>query len=147
MNLYMKQKQAHRHSKQSYGYGYQSGNRGWINQEFWINRYTLLYIKQVNSKELLYSTGNYIQTIFTVITIMEKNVIHIHTYTYIFIYIYMNHFALHHKLTQHCKSTIPPSKKKKRERERRRCSSLTGSHGVAISDRMVVSFWGQVISF
>ena len=30
----------------------------------------------------------------------------------------MNHFALHQKLTQHCKSTIPPPKKKKRERER-----------------------------
>ena len=39
------------------------GERGWgeINQEFGINRYTLLYIKQINNKDLLYSTGNYTQ--------------------------------------------------------------------------------------
>ena len=30
-----------------------------LNQEFIINRYTLLYIKQINNKVLLYSTGNY----------------------------------------------------------------------------------------
>ena len=34
--------------------------RGEINQEFQINRYTLPYIKQVN-EALLYSTGNYTQ--------------------------------------------------------------------------------------
>ena len=34
---------------------------GGINQEFGINRYTLLYIKQVNNKDLLFSTGNYTQ--------------------------------------------------------------------------------------
>ena len=33
---------------------------GRINEEFWINRYTLPYIKQIN-KVLLYSIGNYIQ--------------------------------------------------------------------------------------
>ena len=32
-----------------------------INQEFEINRYTLLYIKWINKKDLLYSTGNYTQ--------------------------------------------------------------------------------------
>ena len=32
-----------------------------INSEFGMNRYTLLYIKQINNKDLLYSTGNYIQ--------------------------------------------------------------------------------------
>ena len=32
-----------------------------INEEFGINVYTLLYMKQVNSNFLLYSTGNYIQ--------------------------------------------------------------------------------------
>ena len=39
------------------------GERGWggINQEFGISRYKLLYIKQINNKVLLYSTGNYIQ--------------------------------------------------------------------------------------
>ena len=34
---------------------------GGINQEFGISRYTLLYIKQMNDKVLLYGTGNYIQ--------------------------------------------------------------------------------------
>ena len=32
-----------------------------INLEFKINRYTLLCIKQINSKYLLYNTENYIQ--------------------------------------------------------------------------------------
>ena len=32
-----------------------------INEEFGINVYTLLYMKQVNSNFLLYSTGNCIQ--------------------------------------------------------------------------------------
>ena len=32
-----------------------------INQEFEINRYTLLYIKQINNKGLLYNSGNYSQ--------------------------------------------------------------------------------------
>lgn len=32
-----------------------------INEEFGINVYTLLYMKQVNSNFLLHSTGNYIQ--------------------------------------------------------------------------------------
>ena len=59
MNLFTKQKQTHRHRKQTYGY--QKKKRG-INWEFGINRYTLvLYIKQINYKDLLYSTGNYIQ--------------------------------------------------------------------------------------
>ena len=43
--------------------------RGEINQEFQINRYTLLYIKQVN-KALLNSTGNSIQ--YFVITYKGK---------------------------------------------------------------------------
>ena len=32
-----------------------------INWESGINRYTLLYVKQITNKDLLYSTGNYIQ--------------------------------------------------------------------------------------
>ena len=32
-----------------------------INQEFGINIYTLLHIKQMTNKDLPYSTGNYIQ--------------------------------------------------------------------------------------
>ena len=34
---------------------------GGITQEYGINRYITLYIKQINNKDLLYSTGNCIQ--------------------------------------------------------------------------------------
>ena len=51
---------------------------------------------------------------------MEKNMkknthmcVYIYVYVYMCIYMYMNHFAVHHKLTQHCKSTILQFKKKK----------------------------------
>ena len=38
------------------------GERGVMtNWEIRINRYTLLYVKQVTNKDLLYSTGNYTQ--------------------------------------------------------------------------------------
>ena len=56
MNLFVKQKQTLKHREQIYGY--QSGQ---VSQEFGINRYTPLYIKQVNNKDPWYSTGNYIQ--------------------------------------------------------------------------------------
>ena len=41
-----------------------------ISSEFGINRYTLLYTKSVTNKDLLFSTGNYIQ--YPVITYNEK---------------------------------------------------------------------------
>ena len=34
---------------------------GGVNEEFAINRYTLLYMKKIINKYLQYSTGNYIQ--------------------------------------------------------------------------------------
>ena len=34
---------------------------GGTNQEYGINRYKLLYTKQINNKDILYSTGNYNQ--------------------------------------------------------------------------------------
>ena len=61
MNLFTKQKQTHRHKKQIYGYQRGKGVGRGINEEFGINRYILLYIKQIISNVLLYSTGNYIQ--------------------------------------------------------------------------------------
>ena len=42
MNLFTKQKQTHRHRKQTYRY--QRGEAGGINYEFRINRYIVLYI-------------------------------------------------------------------------------------------------------
>ena len=44
--------------------------RGRINQEFRISVYTLLYIKQIINKDLVYSTGNSAQ--YSVITYMGK---------------------------------------------------------------------------
>ena len=68
MNLFTKQKQSHRHRKQTYGY--QRGKGGGINEQFGINIYTLLHIKQITNKDLLYSTGN--STQYFVITYKGK---------------------------------------------------------------------------
>ena len=57
---------------------------GGINQEFGINIYTLLYIKQITNKDLLYSTGNYAQYFVITYTGKESEKE----------YIYMNHFAV-----------------------------------------------------
>ena len=87
-------------------YGYQRGSGGGINQEFWMNRYTLLYIKQITDKGSLCSTENYVQYILITYSGKESEkeytYIYIHTYTHI----QMNHFAVHMKVTQCCKSTI-----------------------------------------
>ena len=42
MNLFTKQKQTHRHRKQTYGYQRVKGRMGKINEKFGINIYTLL---------------------------------------------------------------------------------------------------------
>ena len=66
---------------------------GGINEEIGIKRNTLLYIKKITNKDLLYSTGNYIQ--YFVITYngkeSEQNT-HTHTHTHIYIYIYIYTF-------------------------------------------------------
>ena len=46
-----------------------------------MNRYTLLYIKEMNNKDLLYSTGNYTQ--YVVITYKGKEYEKIDIYAYI----------------------------------------------------------------
>ena len=74
-----------------------------LNQEFGINIYISLYIKQIN-KILLYSTGNYTQ--YFVITYKGRES------KKIVMYVELNHFAVHLKLTQHCKSTILQLKNK-----------------------------------
>ena len=62
MNLFTKQKKFNRHRKKKKNMvPKRKKGEGRVNQEFEINRYTLLYIKQVNNKDLLYSIGNYIQ--------------------------------------------------------------------------------------
>ena len=49
---------------------YQRGKGGGIHLEFWINIYTLLYIKQIINQDLLGSTGN--STQYSIITNMRK---------------------------------------------------------------------------
>ena len=55
---------------------------GKINKECGINRYILLYVKQINM-EVLYSTGNYIQYLVIISNVKESE-----KYTHIYIYIY-----------------------------------------------------------
>ena len=69
MNLLTKQKQTHRHRKQTSGY--QSEKRVGKSQKFGINTCTLLYIKKINDKILLYGTGENIQ--YLVINYNGKN--------------------------------------------------------------------------
>ena len=57
MNLLTRQKLTHIENKLMVT----KWKEGGINQEFGINRYTPLYTKQINNKDLLYNTGNYIQ--------------------------------------------------------------------------------------
>ena len=51
-----KQKQIHKHRKPMVTKRERKGRRG-INEDFRINRYTLLHIKYKHNKALLYSTG------------------------------------------------------------------------------------------
>ena len=62
--------------------------------------YTLVYIKQINNKDLLYSTGSYTQ--YSVIIYKGKEPEKERMY----VYVWPVHFAVHQKLKQHCKSTI-----------------------------------------
>ena len=66
MNLFAKQKQTYRLKKQTY---VTKGER-WKEKYIRINIYTLLYIKQITNKDLLYSTKNSIQ--YSVITHTRK---------------------------------------------------------------------------
>ena len=79
MNLFTKQKQTHRHRKQTYGY--QRG-RGWGRDKLGVWDYQIqTTIYKINNKVLLCSTGNYIQ--YPVLNHngkeYEKEYIHTHT--------------------------------------------------------------------
>ena len=75
-----------------------------INLEVGIDIYTLLYIKQITNKDLLYSTVVlYSTTQYSVMTYSGKE----SKKEWIYVYVELIHFAVQLKLTQHCKSTIP----------------------------------------
>ena len=54
------------------------------NQEFGINRFTLLHIKQINEKDLLYSTGKYIQYLAMIYNGKGFENVYMCVYTYIY---------------------------------------------------------------
>ena len=54
-----------------------------INWEFEINRYMLLYIKWVNNKGPLYSTGNCIQYLVIMDNGKESEKEYLYTYVYV----------------------------------------------------------------
>ena len=65
-----------------------------------IDIYTLLYIKWITNKDLLYRTEN--STQYCVMAYVGKE----SKKEWINIYVQLIHFAVHLKLTQYCKSTI-----------------------------------------
>ena len=65
-------------------------------REFGINMYTLLYLKWITNKDLLYSTGNSAQCYVTAWVGGELGG------EWIQVYIWLRPFAVHLKLSQHC---------------------------------------------
>ena len=66
VNLFTKQKQTHKYRKQTYFPKNRRGAQEEVNQEFGVNINTLLYIKYINSKVILYSTENYIKQLIII---------------------------------------------------------------------------------
>ena len=62
MNLSTKQKQTHGHKEQTHDCQEGKGGSG-VDGEFGVVRCKLLHLEQINNEVLLYSTGNYIQSL------------------------------------------------------------------------------------
>ena len=60
MNLSTKQKETHRHGEQTCGC---QGGEEWDRQGAWVGRCKLLHLEWISHEVLLYSTGNYIQSL------------------------------------------------------------------------------------
>ena len=67
-----------------------------IVREFGIDMYTLLYLKWITNKDLLYSTGNSAQCYVATWMGGEGRGEWIH------VYVWLNPFAVHLKLSKHC---------------------------------------------
>ena len=67
------------------------GGGSGMNGEFGVGRCKLLHLAWISSGILLYSTGNYVQSLG-----VEHDKI----------YVCLGHYAIQQKLTQHCKSTV-----------------------------------------
>ena len=84
------------HRQRNQTYGCQRESEGGINKEVGIQRYKVLCIKQEINKDLLYSTGNYIQ--YLAITYNGKEpktgiYIYVCVCVYIYIYIYSSYIG------------------------------------------------------
>ena len=60
MNLSTEKKQTHGHGEQTCGCQVRGSGMDW---EFGVSRYRLLHLEWKSNKVLLYSTGNYIQSL------------------------------------------------------------------------------------
>ena len=71
--------------------GLPKGKGQGINQEYEINGYTLLYIKEMNNKNLQNSTGNYTQYLVVIYNgkESEKECVCVCVYMCVCVYIYM----------------------------------------------------------
>ena len=64
MNLFIEQKQTHRHGEQTCGCQGGAGDRR-MDWELGVSRCKLLPLKWISNEVLLYGTGNYIQSLVT----------------------------------------------------------------------------------
>ena len=72
------------------------GKDGGRDREFGMDMYTLLYLKWITNKDLLYSTGNSAQCYVAAWMAGEFGREWIH------VYVWVNPFAVHLKVSQHC---------------------------------------------
>ena len=98
VNLLTKQKQTHRFSKKTYVY--QRAKVEGRNKLGFGDQCTYTTISEIINEDLLYNTGN--STLNSVITYVGKG----SGKEWIYMYVQQNHFAVHPKLTEHCKSSI-----------------------------------------
>ena len=97
MNVFTKQKWTHRLRERTYGYWAGEGWREGTVREFGIDMYTLLYLKRITNKDLLYSTGNCAQCYLAAWMGGESGGEWI-----VDVYVWLSRFAVHLKLPQHC---------------------------------------------
>ena len=99
LNLFTKQKQPQRLREWTYGCLGEKWGKG-IVREFGINMYTLLYVKWVTNRDILYSTGNSTQCYVADWMRGEFRGEWIH------IYVWLSPLAVQLKLSQQCWSAI-----------------------------------------
>ena len=95
MDLFTKQKQRHRLRECIYGYQGNSCREG-IVREFGMDMHTLMYLKWITNKALLYNAGNSAQCFVAAWMGGELGGEWIH------VYVWLSTVVLHLKLSQHC---------------------------------------------